>query len=105
MTNKSKIILIVLGVLIIGIVIYFSLLKGAAVDSLKCPDDYTDDARTEGMVLFTNLFFDAHPDGSLGDLAEARIQFYKDHNCTAALKRLEDAQRIDDVIYDLIQHE
>ena len=63
----------------------------------KCPDDYANDDAGSAEYLattekWTNDFFDAHPEATLTDWAEARYQFWVDNNCTAALQRYDEAK-------------
>ena len=63
----------------------------------KCPDDYgTDDAGSAEYVAatnkWTNEFFDAHPDATMTDWANARHQFWIDNHCTKALQSYEEAK-------------
>ena len=63
----------------------------------KCPNDYaqTDAGSAEYMAdtdKWTNDFFDAHPNSTLADWAEARHQFAIDNNCAETLKRYEEAK-------------
>ena len=58
-----------------------------------CPDDYaTAEEQTAAMGKWENEFFDSHQEALLMEMAQARLQFYKDNNCTAALQRYEDAK-------------
>jgi hypothetical protein len=91
MKHKAPYILIAGVVLVIGAVFAFG-----NKEKFLCPDDYaTADDQTAGMVAWENHFFDQHPDASLTDMAEARHQFYIDHNCTAALQRYNEAKAME----------
>ena len=83
-----------------------------------CPDDFgTDDAGSAQYLAatdkFTNDFFDAHPDATMTDWAQARHQFYIDNHCSESLKRYEEAKAgkgdpetmkmVDDVLRDVMQ--
>jgi hypothetical protein len=83
----------------------------------KCPDAYgTDDAGSVEYLAatnkWTNNFFDAHPDATMSDWAQARYQFWVDNHCTAALEGYEQAKagkadpemmkRVDGIIRDVI---
>jgi hypothetical protein len=84
---------IVTIVLIGGFAMYSSPTKTLA----KCPSDYgTDDAGSAEYLAatnkWTNDFFDAHPDATLADWANARHQFWIDNNCTKELKGYEESK-------------
>ncbi len=82
--------LLVIPLLVIGFYIYQSHIP-------KCPDDFgTDDAGSaEYLASFdkwTNDFYDANPDASIGDWNRARHAFWVDNKCLAALQRYESAK-------------
>lgn len=94
---KRKIIYIYIFVtlVIIGVIFYFY--KSSSGEQGRCPDDYgTDDAGSADYLVsmdkWTNEFYDTHPGATLADWASARHQFWIDNNCTAALKRYEEAK-------------
>jgi len=63
----------------------------------KCPDEYGTDESGSAQYLadtdkWTNQFFDNNPGASLGDWAEARLQFLERNNCTEALKAYQEAK-------------
>lgn len=62
-------------------------------DDLLCPSQYaTDEEATAAMQVFINDFFDAHPDASLTDMANARHDFYVSNHCTQELAAYQQAQ-------------
>ena len=80
---------------IIGVIFYFY--KSPISEQARCPDDYaTDDAGSAEYLAstdkWTNDFYNDHPGSTLSDWAEARYQFWVDHNCTLALQRYEQAK-------------
>jgi len=61
----------------------------------KCPQDYpnTDEGdreRRAAMNNWTNEYFDTHNDATITDWSNARMDFYKEYNCTEALKNIAD---------------
>jgi hypothetical protein len=59
----------------------------------KYPDDYaTAEEETAAIDSWTNSFYDSHPGSTLRQWADARHQFWIDHNCRAALQRYEQAK-------------
>lgn len=110
--NTKKIWFLVGGLIFVCIffIVYLSY-KGNIYQ--KCPDEYGDDDASINKKLvdfdnWTKEFFDNHLDASLSDLSMARYDFYVKNNCTAAIRRYEDAKKgkadpskmkiIDDVI-------
>ena|SRR5258708_2401280 len=62
---------------------------------LKCPDDYaTENEQMAAVDLWTNEFYDQHPGATLSGWSAARHKFWVDNNCTAALKRYEEAKAL-----------
>ena len=63
----------------------------ASSDTERCPDDYTNakDMAT-AFEIWMNKFYNANPSASFDDMALARRNYYKEHNCAAALQRLND---------------
>lgn len=56
-----------------------------------CPDDFsTSEEQSIVMEKWTNNFFDTHPDATISDFSKARVNFWKENNCTEALKRYDD---------------
>ncbi len=60
-----------------------------------CPEDYpnTDngfDKQMSDLEGWTGDFYDDHPNASLSEWAEARLQFYRENNCIITLKRYND---------------
>lgn len=69
------------------------------VSSIKCPEDFTNsDEKVAFFDKWAKDFYDKNPSASVVDLAEARIAYYKENNCTEAIKRFEDftAGRVDE---------
>lgn len=92
---KNKVILITLGVIIVALAGYFYLLKVSvkipALSDLKCPDDYKNTADSVAAFdVWTKDFYDKNPAATLDDFNTARQEFYKNHNCTEAIKRYND---------------
>lgn len=63
----------------------------------KCPDDYANDDAGSAEYLtatdkWTNDFYDSYPGATLSDWSAARIQFWKDNNCTAVLQRYKEGK-------------
>ena len=74
--------------------------------SAQCPEDFTNSE--EKVLAFDNWtkdFYTKNPDASFGDLADARQSYYKDNNCTEAIKRYEDymAGRVDAETKDMVE--
>ena len=112
--NKIFYTCIVLAIILVG---GFAIYSHPSATLAKCPDAYgTDDAGSAEYLAatdkWTNDFFDAHPDATMTDWAEARHQFWADNHCTKALEGYEDAKagkadpemmkRVDGVIRDVI---
>lgn len=94
MKNKFLYVVILAIILLVG---GFAIYSNPSATLAKCPDDYgTDDAGSAEYLAatnkWTNDFFDARPDASLREWADARYQFWIDNHCTAALKSYEDAK-------------
>ena len=53
-----------------------------------CPDDFKDPKEEiASFAKWTNNFYNNNPNVSMGEMSEARRDFYVENNCTAALKR------------------
>ncbi len=94
---KRKIIYISIFSILIATCAIFYFYKSPLSEQARCPDDYaTDDAGSAeylaSMDKWTNDFYDAHPEASLSDWANARKQFWVNNNCTPALQRYEQAK-------------
>ena len=75
------------------------------VSSAKCPEDFTNsDEKAAALDKWLEDFYSKSPDASLGHMAEARQNYFKENNCIQAIKRFEDymAGRVDEKTKDRI---
>lgn len=89
-----------LGIVVLVAVITFVSYGSKSSNSLaKCPQDFTDsDEKNADFDRWAKDFYDKNPTASVVDLAKARVNYYKENNCTEAIKRFEDftAGRVDE---------
>lgn len=90
MLDNKKIITSILVVVFIGAIGWYFFWYFFPV-STKCPEDFTN---SEEQILafnkWTKDFRDKNPNASISDLTKARQNYYKENNCTEAIKRYED---------------
>ena len=83
--KKHYLPVVILITLVLGGVLYFAWDSSKA----KCPDDYKNpDDAVAAFDVWTKNFFENNPDASLDEMAQARIQYYLNNGCKAALERV-----------------
>ena len=112
---KRNIVYIVIPLVVIAILYFFvGPMSKQANTQQKCPEDYgTDDAGSAEYLAdfdkWTNDFYDNNPGATLTEWSAARVQYWKDNNCVAALARYKEAKdgkadpEIMDAINDSVQ--
>jgi len=75
-------------------------------NSPKCPEDFSNsEEKVSAFDKWTKNFYEKNPDASIGDLVDARNNYYRENNCTEALKRYNDyiAGDVDSGIKQMIE--
>jgi hypothetical protein len=66
--------------------------SGKVNDGLLCPSQYqTSEAAMAAFKTFSDNFYQSHPNASIGDMFQARHDFYISHNCTKELAAYQQA--------------
>ncbi len=88
-TVKQKLLgIAILAVITTVIVVSARFPSHQIADNLLCPTQYpTAEAATAGFQSFSDQFYAARPNATLGDMLRAREDFYVSHNCTVELQR------------------
>ncbi|MEI6863877.1 MAG: hypothetical protein WCK46_00685 [Candidatus Adlerbacteria bacterium] len=64
----------------------------AVADSLRCPSQYSTDAEAAAAFkTFSDDYYANHPNATMGEMLQARIDFYTTHHCTEELQRYKQA--------------
>ena len=98
MNKKIKYIYLSIAlVLSISVVFYYinrgqhNLLLSGDQSNKNCPENYsTDEERSTEYKSFITNFLTSNPQGTVADLAQARIDFLTKNNCTQTLKYIQD---------------
>ncbi len=97
--TPKTIISILLPIMVILLVVNFFLYYNPKSKPIhqKCPDEYSTDAAgtAESNTAFykwTNDFYDNYPQATVADWSKARVQFWVDNDCKAALQRYKEAK-------------
>lgn len=93
--NRLKNLLIFVLVIFVGTVLVLVFVINNKKKSLTflCPDDYENfEDQIADFDKFSKDFFDNNPEASITDLFKERLNFYKENNCTEALKRYNEYQ-------------
>src|SRR3989338_7350061 len=95
--NNLKFIASMISLVAVGSYFYFTYKppheprQRTAFRDLKCPDAYqTKEERDVAFQDFVDYYYEYNPSGSLEYLADSRKEFYIRHDCTEALKMLDD---------------
>jgi hypothetical protein len=93
MQTKILCLLVIVGIIIFGSVIYFNLDRTTAqINKYKCPETYTEDVvgvaeYRDTITSWTSEFFKENPNATMSDWSMAKTKLWVDNNCTIAIQR------------------